>query len=144
MRKSAYEISNEITEVRLKSFRNTESKRLLECGTDATERYRKAVDLLTYLSLKFKVNVPSLLLTEKPRPVKGRGQIGGWYVVNEQKIIIYNTTAKTHKPISIKMFYETLIHEFMHHYDYTVLKMNDSLHTKGFYMRISDLKNKLS
>lgn len=142
--KSAYEISNGVTEVRLKSFRNTESKDVLNCDTSAKERHKKAVALLAYLSTKFKINMPSLLVTDNPRPIKGRGQIGGWYVVNDEKIIIYNTTAKTHKPISIKMFYETLLHEFMHHYDYKVLKLNDSLHTAGFYNRISDLKNKLS
>ena len=55
---------------------------------------------------------------------------------NEITSVIYNTTTKTKKTIAIKTFYETLLHEFIHHYDIVGLKLGDSLHTSGFYKRI--------
>lgn len=139
-----YEVSNKIENVRLNSFKSEYSESLLRSGENISQRHKRAETLLNYLCAKFKINNITLLVTNKPRPCKGRGQIGGWYVVNEKKIIIYNTTAKTNKTISIKSFYDILLHEFIHHYDYEVIGLTDSLHTSGFYKRISDLKNKLS
>ena len=139
-----YEVSNKIENVRLNAFKSEYSESLLRSGENISQRQKRAETLLNYLCAKFKINNITLLVTNKPRPCKGRGQIGGWYVVNEKKIIIYNTTAKTNKTISIKSFYDILLHEFMHHYDYEVIGLTDSLHTSGFYKRISDLKNKLS
>ena len=139
-----YEISNKIENVRLNSFKSDYSKSLLRSSDNISQRHKRAETLLNYLCTKFKINNITLLVTNKPRPCKGRGQIGGWYVPTEKKIIIYNTTAKTNKTISIKSFYDILLHEFMHHYDYEVIGLTDSLHTRGFYKRIIDLKNKLS
>ena len=42
-----------------------------------------------------------------------------------------------------KTIYETVSHEFIHHYYIVGLKLGDSLHTSGFYKRIGDLKEKL-
>lgn len=139
-----YEISNKIENVRLNSFKSDYSESLLRSGGNISQRQKRAETLLNYLCTKFKINNITLLVTNKPRPCKGRGQICGWYVPTEKKIIIYNTTSKTNKTISIKSFYDTLLHEFIHHYDYEVIGLTDSLHTSGFYKRITDLKNKLS
>ena len=139
-----YEVSNKIENVRLTSFKSDYSESLLKGSDNISQRDKRAETLLNYLCTKFKINNITLLVTNKPRPCKGRGQICGWYVPTEKKIIIYNTTAKTNKTISIKSFYDTLLHEFIHHYDYEVIGLTDSLHTSGFYKRITDLKNKLS
>lgn len=139
-----YEVSNKIENVRLNSFKSVYSESLLRSSDNISQRKKRAETLLNYLCTKFKINNITLLVTNKPRPCKGRVQIGGWYVQNEKKIIIYNTTAKTNKTISIKSFYNILLHEFIHHYDYEVIKLTDSLYTSGFYKRISDLKNKLA
>lgn len=144
MNSTNYEISNKIENVRLNSFKSDYSESLLNSSENIAIRQKRAETLLKYLCGKFKINNVTLLVTNKLRPCKGIGQIGGWYVVNEKKIIIYNTTAKTNKTISIKSFYDTLLHEFIHHYDYEVIGLTDSLHTTGFYKRITDLKNKLS
>lgn len=139
-----YEISNKIENVRLNSFKSVYSESLLNSSESIAIRQKRAETLLNYLCAKFKINNITLLVTNKPRPCNSRGQIGGWYVTTAKKIIIYNTTSKTHKTISIKSFYDILLHEFMHHYDYEVIGLTDSLHTRGFYKRIIDLKNKLS
>lgn len=138
-----YEISNSITNVRLNSFRASYSHDLLKCGESITERQRVAQKLLNYLCDKFKINYVSLNVSTKARPSKGNGQTYGLYYPLQKHIVIFNNTAKTHKTISIKSFYDTLLHEFIHHYDFEVLKLSDSLHTTGFFKRISDLKNKL-
>ena len=71
-------------------------------------------------------------------------KVYGRYMINLNTIEIFNLTAMTKKPVAIKTMYDTLLHEFMHHYDFTKLKLSESLHTKGFAMRISDLKKKLA
>ena len=144
MNSTNYEISNKIENVRLNSFKSVYSESLLNSSESIAIRQKRAETLLNYLCAKFKINNITLLVTNKPRPCNSRGQIGGWYVPTAKKIIIYNTTSKTRKTISIKSFYDILLHEFMHHYDHEVIGLTDSLHTKGFYKRIIDLKNKLS
>ena len=39
-------------------------------------------------------------------------------------------------------FLNTLLHEWLHHYDTRKLKLN-SIHSKGFYLRLNDLQEKL-
>ena len=58
-------------------------------------------------------------------------------------IVISNKTAIREAVLAPKTFLDTLIHEFMHHYDYEVLKFPKSLHTAGFYYRLGDVMKKL-
>ena len=60
------------------------------------------------------------------------------------KIIISNKTAIREAVLDPKTFLDTLVHEFMHHYDYEVLKFPTSLHTAGFYYRLGDVMKKLT
>jgi hypothetical protein len=46
-------------------------------------------------------------------------------------------------PCTNRSFADVLLHEFMHHYDYYYLNLSESVHSKGFYSRIRDLKAKL-
>ena len=46
-------------------------------------------------------------------------------------------------PCDIRTFINTLLHEFMHHYDFYYLRLPDSVHCKGFESRIRDLRKKL-
>ena len=70
-----------------------------------------------------------------------RGKTLGRYFVHS-KIEIWNKTAMRDQTISINVFADTLILEFIHHYDTCVLCI-DSIHSAGFYKRISDLTSKL-
>ena len=56
-----------------------------------------------------------------------------------KNIEIWNKTAKTQKVVAIKTFYNTLLHELSHHIDWFKLGLAESLHTSGFYQRISYL-----
>jgi len=42
-----------------------------------------------------------------------------------------------------KVFLETLLHEWVHHYDFTGLQLDRSPHTSGFFNRIHDLAETL-
>lgn len=143
--KTTYEKSNAVTEVRLNSFNKSYSKQMLSSKDSEADRMKKAQKLLNYLCEKFKIPYAPIKVVNNSRPLKwNNAQVYGKYYPTTRLILIYNTTAKTNKTISIKSFYDTLLHEFIHHYDFCVLKLNDSPHTRGFYMRISDLKEKLS
>lgn len=139
--------SNQITEVKYNRFIKGYADDILKEYNSTYARQFDGQRLIDYLCDKYKIKRAKLLVTDKPRLLKNRGnkeiQTYGRYYPSEYKIIIWNTTAKTNKTISPKSFFDTLIHEFCHHYDFEFLKLNDSLHTKGFYMRINDLKNKL-
>lgn len=144
MAKTIYEKSNEITSVRLNSFSKVYAHKVLSSLESSCDREENAQILLDYLCKKFKIERVTLSVTTAARPCNRRNaQIYGRYYPLSRRIVIYNTTTKTKKTIAIKTFYETLLHEFIHHYDIVGLKLGDSLHTSGFYKRIGDLKEKL-
>lgn len=66
----------------------------------------------------------------------------GYYRPKSHYIYISNRTAIQGKIISPLTFLNTLIHEWMHHFDFEKLKLH-SIHTKGFYLRLSSLKERL-
>lgn len=140
-----YEKSNGITEVRLNRLSSNEYKKLLS----DKDRQKDAQRLVDYLCDKFKISKVSVCVTNKPQPHKHssgrlRSKTLGLYIPSKKQIIMYNTTAVRRQTVSINVFADTLLHEFIHHYDFAVLKFSDSPHTAGFYKRISDLKAKLS
>jgi len=67
----------------------------------------------------------------------------GVYYPKTKKISIQNLTAVRGQELAPKTFLDTLLHEWMHHYDFEYLKIN-SIHTRGFYERIRSLKGLLS
>jgi hypothetical protein len=146
MAKDVYTQSNAITEVALSRFRKGEYSRLLDCGVARVERERAGQDLLDYLCDKFGIARVRLHVTEQAqkcrKSVRGNVKTLGFYCVTRD-ITIYNTTAKIGKVVSIKVFAETLLHEFAHHYDHYYLHFPTSPHTSGFYHRIGDLQGKL-
>lgn len=146
-RKDAYRTSNEITEVALSRFRNTEYNKLLS----DVNRQKDAQDLINYLCGKFHIPSIPVIVSNKQQPhttdYKGKLRkktLGTYTYGMNTKITIYNATAIKNQEVSIKTFAETLLHEFIHHYDMSYLKLGSSPHTAGFYKRISDLEKKLS
>lgn len=67
----------------------------------------------------------------------------GYYRSKSSYIYIQNLTSVRGKPVAVKTFLNTLIHEWLHHYDTQKLKLY-SIHTKGFYFRLSSLKKGLN
>ncbi len=66
----------------------------------------------------------------------------GYYRPQSKYIYINNRTAVRGQILASKTFFDTLVHEWMHHYDHEKLGLN-SIHTAGFYARLKDLKIKL-
>lgn len=148
---AAYKKSNAVTTVKLNKFKTEFYDRLLKDKS----RHADAQTLVTYLSDRFHIAPPAVAVTESRQPHQtgysawtGRSRLKnktmGLYNRANATIYIYNRTAIKGEEVSIKAFADTLLHEFMHHYDYYVLKLPKSLHTAGFYKRISDLKTKLT
>lgn len=146
-----YEKSNKIETVKLNSFDKTYYKKLLSCGDDVKVRNILAQSLVDYLCKKFNVmSVPiQVKNTYQPHRTNGNGKMTNktlgryWHCGSRPiKIEIWNKTAIKQQVISNKVFIDTLLHEFIHHYDTVVLGL-DTIHSAGFYKRISDLTNKL-
>lgn len=66
----------------------------------------------------------------------------GYYRPKEKYIYITNRTAVRGQLLAPKTFLITLLHEWIHHYDHCKLKLN-SIHTKGFYLRLQSLQDAL-
>lgn len=140
-----YKESNTATTVVYERFRKEDYARLLSDRDRAKDGQR----LLDYLCDKYSIPRVRLQVISRPQPNRRQGgrlkmKTFGDYNRASQTIRIFNLTAVKQQVVSIKVFAETLLHEFMHHYDINYLKLSDTPHTKGFYMRISDLQRKLS
>ena len=92
----------------------------------------------------------SVVVTDRAQPhsTNSRGSLHsktlGNYAPLSMVITLFNKTAVKRQIVAIKTLADTLLHEFIHHYDYTRLNLGASPHTAGFYKRIGDLKTKLS
>jgi len=111
------------------------------------ERQRLSDDLLDVLADCARVDIVKLEISgTKQYHKKKNGRLVykryGYYKPDEKYIFIQNRTAVRGQPLAAKTFIDTLLHEWMHHYDSVKLGLN-SIHTKGFYLRIKDLKKKL-
>ena len=144
----SYAKSNKIETVDYCRFSKVEYKRLLQCDERLLNRQLLAQSLCDYLCGKYGIPFVNVIVTDKPQPHATNGsrlvrKTFGHYKPLHHVITMYNKTAVRKQVVSINTFVNTLLHEFMHHYDMTYLKLSTTPHTAGFYKRIADLKNKL-
>ncbi len=146
-RADIYERSNSIETVDLSRFAKSYYKELLNAGETKANRQKAASSLIDYLCDKYKISGVQVIVTDTMRPQRRKRQFTltflGTYMPATKTITVYNKTAVKRQTVAINTFIDTLLHEFIHHYDFEYLKLGDSYHTAGFYKRISDLKNKL-
>lgn len=145
--KAIYKKSNSIRHTILKPDKSAVNyaKRLLT-STDASDRQTLGQGLLNEMSRTLSIPSPQLCVNDKRQnhSLKDGKLMRKTYGMYKQgKIIINNKTAIRETIVAPKTFLDTLIHEFMHHYDYEVLKLQSSLHTAGFYYRLGDIMKKL-
>lgn len=57
-------------------------------------------------------------------------------------ITLFSRTARRNHPVAFKTYLNTLVHEYMHHYDWNALQIQ-SMHTTGFYRRVRDVYDRL-
>ena len=111
---------------------------------ERTQLGEKLLDELCDLS---EIDVANLKISDKNQyHKKSKGRVVfkqyGYYRVSSSAIFIHNRTAVRGQILASKTFLDTLLHEWMHHYDHKRLRLN-SVHTSGFYARLRDLKKKL-
>ena len=144
--KSIYRKSDKIKNIKLKklmilrkliiSIKNNlkaEDKKNLE------KKIREFLNELTDSLGVEKVNIKLL----GSRPDNSWGELHGLYEQAEGRkkatITLWMKTAKRKKVIAYKTFVRTLLHEVCHHFDYALLKLEDSFHTEGLFYRESSL-----
>ena len=144
-----YRKSNSILSI---NFKPKEESRLfaLEILTTQNHIQRQVIgeNLLKSLSDDAKVSHVKLKISatrqwSKKRVGRTVFKLYGYYRTKTKYVYIQNLTSVRGKPVAAKTFLNTLIHEWLHHYDTEKLKLH-SIHTKGFYLRLSSLKDSLS
>ena len=74
------------------------------------------------------------------RPHNSRGELHGLFrLTRPPEIQLWMRTAQRHAVVKPRTFVRTLLHELCHYLDYSLLKLDDSYHTMGFFKRESFL-----
>lgn len=147
-RQTNYEKSNAISTIDF-PISKTATKLTAELlVSKATEKRQRLGDqLLDELADMAHVDIVKLKISDAKqwhKKYKGRTVMKqyGYYKPDTKYIYIHNRTAVRGQILAAKTFLDTLLHEWMHHYDHQKLNLN-SIHTKGFYDRLRNLKEKL-
>ena len=78
------------------------------------------------------------------RPHNARGELHGLFRLSRPpEILLWMRTARRHEVVKPRTFLRTLLHELCHYLDYSLLKLEDSYHTMGFFKRESFLVRSL-
>ncbi|HKY63961.1 MAG TPA: hypothetical protein VJR29_11120 [bacterium] len=129
---------------RFRPFLDYIAKALAAGHRDYTQQGAQA--FVNALTRVLNVEAVEVKVLEK-RPSNARGELHGLYERGGQRprpvITVWMRTAKRIQVVAFKTFLRTLLHEVMHHLDYTLLKLRDSFHTEGFYQRESSLLKQL-
>lgn len=108
-------------------------------GTSPAELRSCSQRFIDYLSEIFLVPPKALSLIDRARPhgrdKKGRvrSELYG-SCASQGNIRIYLRTAARAQPSAFKTYFNTLVHEWVHHYDFEALR--DTVHCAGFYQRV--------
>jgi hypothetical protein len=80
------------------------------------------------------------------RPQIHDAELHGLYTVDGDdpaQIEVWMRTAAHAKVVKFRTFLRTLLHEVVHHLDFTLFALGDSFHTEGFFRRESSLVRQL-
>jgi hypothetical protein len=80
------------------------------------------------------------------RPSRSWGELHGLYTIEDGAsavIRVWMRTAQHRRVVAFRTFLRTLLHEVVHHLDYTLLRLPESYHTEGFFKRESSLFRQL-
>jgi hypothetical protein len=81
------------------------------------------------------------------RPAISGGELHGLYTFSKKEgpaiIEVWMRTAAHERVVRFRTFLRTLMHEVMHHLDVTLLGLDDSFHTEGFFKRESNMVRQL-
>jgi len=129
--------------------------RLAGASEDPRERRRIAQMLVDELCSEAGLRRCEVAVADKPQvhehdgrrlQSKTYGYYRCWFEegrVSRARIRIYHRTAVRQQVISPKVFLNTVLHEWVHHYDFDGLRLARSPHTAGFYARLRALADAL-
>lgn len=112
-------------------------------GETPASRQKYVQALLDKLADMYGISKPKVSVVNKHLNCRGVAALG-YYQPLGNKIVISNITYRLGKVTTNKQIAKIALHEFMHCYDGLYLNFMRSMHTAGFYKRISDLEKKLS
>lgn len=148
--KRAYAISNALSGV---DFRVTPSMRRkveeLACWLAAGDksRVKETTQLILDLLCEAARIPPARLKIKDTAYARFRGRKAVWKLYGtcerDGTITVAFRTAVRRQVFAFRTFLNTVVHEFMHHYDHRRLGLAVSFHTSGFYRRVQDLYRKL-
>ncbi|HAH04401.1 MAG: hypothetical protein UV78_C0008G0024 [Parcubacteria group bacterium GW2011_GWA2_43_17] len=146
--KSNYQKSNAITSVKFlvsDLAKETVSQLLKSQSTESRQQLGEV--LLDELSDGAGIDIVKLKISQtRQYHKKYQGRVVskryGYYRPQSCYIYIQNLTAVRGQVLAAKTFLDTLLHEWLHHYDTKKLQLN-SIHTAGFYLRLKSLKERL-
>lgn len=147
-KQSNYDYSNSVTKVKIPISQETSDlARGLLNVLEYEERQNLSEQLLDELCDLAGVEIVEFNLIDANQIHRKRdGKIVmkryGSYKISEKIISIHHRTAARGQVLAAKSYLDTLLHEWLHHYDFKKLKLN-SIHSRGFYLRLNDLKSKL-
>jgi hypothetical protein len=147
-KQSNYDKSNKITSVKIpiSSEAILLADKILN-SVHAEERQKIGESLLDELCDASQIGIIKLQINDENQYHRKRNnrvvmKRYGLYRPQSAVISISNRTAVRGQILAPKSFLDTLLHEWVHHYDTYKLKIR-SIHSKGFYLRLNDLKEKL-
>ncbi len=148
--KKIYEKSDQISYVNLPRVDLFQSvlKEMVEALATGNQikTEEKVQQFLTYLCHLFGIPPVKAKVLER-RPSKNWGELHGLYQCDSRRglylITVWMRTAKRVQVVAFRSFLRTVLHEALHHLDYTYFKLGDSFHTEGFYKRESSLFRQL-
>jgi hypothetical protein len=91
---------------------------------------------------------PVRIHVREVRPQFDGGELHGLYTYGTDeaapKLEVWMRTSAHERTVKFRTFLRTLVHELLHHLDVTVLGLDDSFHTEGFFRRESSLVRQLA
>lgn len=146
----AYDRSNAVTALRLRvTPRLARAVALLPVALSGdyaseAERRRKVTKVAQVIcdEICLVMGVSSLRVVVKGvRPIRDQAEYHGLYVSEgrSHEITVWMYTAVRKQVVAPRTLLRTLLHEVVHHLDYTKLELEESFHTDGFFKRESSL-----
>ncbi len=98
-------------------------------------------DVSNVLCVRFRLTPRRVLLRDSPRPHKRRGgrivyELHG-FCTTDGPLEVFARTAARAQPVAPTTLLNTLMHEWMHHYDFETF--GHSVHCRGFYQRLDQI-----
>ncbi len=146
----AYERSNSLLEAgiavdELMRFQALSIEEGLERG-DREKVRESCQELLRLLADAAEIEPPTFRLQDTAY-AKFRGGRAVWKLYGtcapDGTITVAYKTAVRRKVFAFLTFFDTVVHEFMHHFDARALRLAPSFHTRGFYLRVRSLRDSL-